>query len=79
MARIVANQDRVAATLFEQETPGFTVYNLRTFVKASDAITMVAGVENLTDKQFREHFDPRNHSQVFRPGINFYFGSEVVY
>lgn len=79
MSRIVRKQDRVAATLFETATPGFTIYNIRTFAKASENVTMVAGVENLTDKQYREHFDSRINSQVFRPGINYYFGTEVTY
>jgi outer membrane receptor protein involved in Fe transport len=37
---------------------------------------MIAGVENLTDKQYQEHLDIR---RVFQPGISFYFGSEVRY
>lgn len=40
---------------------------------------LVAGVENLTDKNYQEHLDPRNLSNVFRPGINYYFGAELTY
>lgn len=78
-ARIVDNQDRVARTLLETETSGFTTYDLRGFLQATDSLLLVAGVENLTDKNYQEHFDPRNLANVFRPGINYYFGAEVVY
>ena len=77
--RVVDNQDRVAVSLLEQETPGFTTYDIRGFWNVSDALLLVAGVENFTDKQFREHYDARNFSQVFQPGVNFYFGSELNY
>jgi len=78
MARVVDNQDRVAATLEEIETPGFTVYNIRTYRRVEDWL-FTAGVENLTDKFYREHIDYRSGLGVFRPGIGFYAGCEVVY
>jgi len=80
-ARIVDNQDRVAASLLESPTPGFTVWDLRTFYRASERLLFVGGVENLTDKQFREHLDFRGPSgiSVFRSGVNFYLGAEATY
>lgn len=78
-ARIVDNQDRIARTLLETETAGFTTYDLRGFIQATDSLLLVGGVENLTDKNYQEHFDPRNLANVFRPGINYYFGAELVY
>jgi outer membrane receptor protein involved in Fe transport len=80
-ARIVDNQNRVAASLLETPTPGFTVYDLRTFWRPTDGFQLVGGVENFTDKQFREHLDFRSMSgfTVFRPGINFYVGSVLTY
>jgi len=78
-ARIVDNQDRFAAVLGESATPGFTTYDVRTFYQASNKLSFVAGVENFTDKFYQEHLDARNVSQVFRPGINFYAGSELQY
>ncbi|MDA1013286.1 MAG: TonB-dependent receptor [Planctomycetota bacterium] len=78
-ARVVDNQDRVATSLLEQETGGFTTYDLRGYLQATEAILIVAGVENLTDKNYREHFDARNVTTVFQPGINFYLGTEVNY
>jgi outer membrane receptor protein involved in Fe transport len=78
-ARIVDNQDRVASSLFEQETPGFTTYDARGYWQATDHLLLIAGVENLTDKQCREHLDLRTGYGVYQPGRSFYFGSELQY
>ncbi len=78
-ARIVDNQDRVASSLFEQETPGFTTYDLRGYWQATDSLLLIAGVENLTDKQYREHLDLRTGYGVYQPGRSFYFGTELQY
>jgi outer membrane receptor protein involved in Fe transport len=44
---------------------------------------MVAGIENLTDKLYREYLDFRSPNSgaltVFQPGVNFYFGTELSY
>jgi hypothetical protein len=43
---------------------------------------LVAGVENFTDKNYREHLDFREINgsrQVFQPGVNFYFGGDLTY
>ena len=78
-ARVVDNQDRVAASLREQETPGFTTLNLRTFWRPEDNLLLVAGVENLTDKFYREHLDYRSGRGVYQPGINFYSSIEITW
>jgi outer membrane receptor protein involved in Fe transport len=78
-ARIVDNQDRVASSLLEQETAGFTTYDLRAYWQATDCMLLVAGVENLTDKYYREHLDLRTGYGVFQPGRSFYFGTELQY
>jgi len=78
-ARIVDNQDRVASSIVELATPGFTTYDIRGFWRACDNLTLISGVENLTDKFYREHLDLRTGRGVFQPGINFYFGAEVTY
>lgn len=77
-ARIVDDQDRVATSLEEIETPGFTTYDIR-FFKRSGQWLFTAGVENFTDKYYREHLDYRSGRGVFRPGINFYSGVELTY
>lgn len=80
-ARIVDNQDRVASSLLETATPGFTVWNARGVMQMTDNITVFTGVENFTDKEYREHFDFRAQTgqAVRQPGVNFYFGTEMVY
>lgn len=82
-ARIVDNQDRVATSLLENETSGFTVFDIRGFYvpEFMPGMTMVAGVENFTDKTYREHLDFRSLDgvSIFQPGVNFYFGTDLVY
>jgi outer membrane receptor protein involved in Fe transport len=80
-AHVVDNQDRVAVSLLETPTPGFTVWDIRGYWQPSDALLIVAGVENFTNKNYREHFDyrARNGIQMFQPGVNFYFGTELIY
>ncbi len=76
-ARIVDQQDRVATTLRELPTPGFTTYDFRSFWQVNENMLLLAGIENFTNKQYREHLDLR--TGVFQPGINFYFGTQLVY
>jgi iron complex outermembrane recepter protein len=80
-ARIVDNQDRVASSLIETATPGFTVWDVRGILQPTESISVFAGIENFTDKDYREHFDFRSQTgqSVRQPGLNFYFGSEIVY
>lgn len=78
-ARIVDSQDRVATSLFEQATPGFTIWNLRGYIRPYDHFTVTAGVENFTDKFYREHLDYRSGRGVFQPGVNFYCSTELTY
>ena len=77
--RIVARQDRVAASLNEQVTPGFTTYDLRAFWLPRPYLTLSAGIENLTDVFYREHLDLRTGGGFFQPGRNFYITAELRY
>jgi iron complex outermembrane receptor protein len=80
-ARIVDNQDRVAQSLAESPTPGFTVWDIRGSWQAFDDLLLVAGVENFTDNNYQEHLDFRSQNgiRVFEPGVNFYFGTDLTY
>ncbi|WP_235034259.1 TonB-dependent receptor domain-containing protein [Roseiconus lacunae] len=78
LARIVDNQDRVAKTLEELPTPGFTTYDVRAYWLI-DQWLFTSGIENFTDKFYQEHIDYRSGRGVYRPGISFYFGTEVQY
>jgi len=78
---VVVEQDRGAASLLETPTPGFTACDLRSYWRSNDRWLLVSGVENFTDKFYREHLDLRcpNGIAVYQPGVNFYFGSELSY
>jgi outer membrane receptor protein involved in Fe transport len=78
-ARIVAAQNLVARTLFEQVTPNFAVGNIRGYWQARRNLLLIAGVENFTDTFYREHLDYRPGLGVFQPGVNFYFSGELTY
>lgn len=77
--RAVARQDRVATTLGEIATPGFTTIDIRGFKRVGEHLMLTGGVENLTDRFYREHLDYRSGWGVFRPGIGFYTGVELNY
>ncbi|MEZ6124853.1 MAG: TonB-dependent receptor [Planctomycetaceae bacterium] len=77
-SRIVNTQNRVASSLEEVRTPGFTTYDIRGYRRCQNWL-FTAGIENLTDKFYREHLDYRSGRGVFRPGINYYSGVEVTY
>jgi iron complex outermembrane recepter protein len=76
---MVARQNRVAATLQEQETPGFAVGDLRAYRWLRKRAILTGGIENFTDRFYREHLDYRTGTDVFRPGVNFYTGLELRY
>lgn len=83
-SRVVAAQDRVALSLREVATPGFTIWDLRTYWRPSDSLLLLAGVENFGNKNYREHLDLRTGADlggpgVLEPGVNFYFGARVDY
>ena len=73
-ARVVSNQDRIATTLGEIETPGFTTYDVRSFWQLTNRLLLYAGVENISDKFYREHLDYRSGLGVTRRGVSGYFG-----
>ncbi len=77
--RMVARQDRVAASLYEQVTPGFTILNARAYWRPRQSFALFGGVENMGDRFYREHLDFRSGRGLYRPGINFYLLTEVQY
>ena len=79
VARSVDAQDRVAMRLFERDTPGYTVWNLRSHAWLTEHLMVTAGVENLLDQFYREHLDYRAGLGVYQPGITGYVGSELIY
>lgn len=79
VTRIVDNQDRIAESLDEIETPGFTIWNVHSYWQLTDNVLFLTGVHNLTDKFYREHLDYRSGLGVFQRGVNFYFGTDISY
>jgi outer membrane receptor protein involved in Fe transport len=78
--RVVEDQERVAASLLESPTPGFTAYDFRSFYRTQRGMLLVAGVENFTDKNYREHLDFHSETfTTFQPGRNVYVGAELTY
>jgi outer membrane receptor protein involved in Fe transport len=80
-ARLVDGQDRVATSLLEPTTPGFTTWDVRGYWQTADRLLLVAGVENFTDRTYREHLDFRSVTgkQMLQPGVNVYGGAEFTY
>lgn len=90
-ARIVDNQDRLGTVragdgtvdVIEEQTPGFTVWHLRSYYNYSNDLSFVAGIENVFDRNYQEHLDlrllgpagyPFDATRVLSPGITPYFG-----
>lgn len=83
-ARMVAGQTHIARSLGEAATPGFTVFNIRGFWQVNDTVLLTAGVENLGDRNYREHLDPISGNvlgtgALLRPGTNFFFNTSIKY
>lgn len=78
-ARSVFNQGLYAASLNELPTGGFTIVDIRGLWQVTDKWLVTAGVENVGDVFYREHLDPRAGDLYFRPGISFYFGTQLKY
>ena len=81
--RVVDGQDRIATSLLETTTSGFTTWDVRGFWQARESLLLIAGVENFGDRTYREYLDFRssaaNRFTVLQPGANFYFGTELSY
>lgn len=58
-ARVVEDQDLVAASLLETAGAGFPNYDLRTFWCSREGIMLAGGVESSTNKQYQEHLNSR--------------------
>ena len=82
-ARIVDNQDRIATSLLETATTGFTTWDMRGVFRAPrvKGLVVATGVENMFDLRYREHFDFRTSSglAVYQPGANFYISTSLSY
>jgi outer membrane receptor protein involved in Fe transport len=90
-ARIVNDQNQVGVipdvggtpTIYEEATPGFTVWHLAGYYNYSKNLTFTGGIENLFNINYQEHLDLRvagpagfspYESRVLQPGITPYAG-----
>jgi outer membrane receptor protein involved in Fe transport len=94
-ARMVDQQNRLGTyristggdvDVLEQLTPGFTVWNLRGYYNVTDNFNMVAGIQNLFDRNYLEHLNLRlpqdgtiPAAAVYNVGFTPYIGAEVTY
>ncbi len=73
-SRIFAEQNKVAAG--EMTTPGYAVFdfqlNTKRFNFSSLRMQIFAGVENIFDKNYRDHLSTTRGSITVEPGRNFY-------
>jgi outer membrane receptor protein involved in Fe transport len=94
-ARIVDDQELTGfirsggrAVEAEERTPGFSVWRLRGYWNRTENLSLVAGIDNLFDRNYQEHLDlrlrgpssfPGGPSRVLSPGFTPYFGVNWVY
>jgi outer membrane receptor protein involved in Fe transport len=89
-ARMVAAQNELGTiemfngpTVVEQRTPGFTVCYIRGYWNYTKNLRLIAGIDNVFNRNYQEHLDlrlsgptgfPAPETQALRPGISPYFG-----
>lgn len=77
--RLVGDQDEFAASLGEQGTVGFSVWDVRAYWQLNQNLLVTAGMENVFDNFYREHLDLRTGLGVYQPGRTTYVGLELRY
>jgi outer membrane receptor protein involved in Fe transport len=78
-ARHDASQNRVAASLGEEPTGPFTVFDLRGYWQINERWSLNGGIENLFDKFYHEHLDIITGRGVWQPGRNYYVVAEMKF
>lgn len=77
--RLVADQNEYAASLGEQPTSGFSVWDMRAYWQMNQNVLLTAGMENVFNAFYREHLDLRTGLGVYQPGRTTYVGLELRY
>ncbi len=65
---IYADQDRISDTNIEQETDGYTIFNLTARINVSPDLEVGVGIENLLDKEYEDHL--AGYNRAFNPDIS---------
>ena len=64
----------------EQQTPGWTIYNLRGYWNVSQNMMLSGGINNIFDKTYIQHLSLRTPPVlVYSPGISPYMSMEWIY
>lgn len=75
--RFADRQDRVAVSRFEQETPGWAVFDLAASLELAGGWTLSTAVENVTDRAYAEHLsspNPFTRQRILELGRNVQMG-----
>jgi len=64
---IYADQDQISVTNLEQETDGYTIFNLAARINLSADLEIGVGIENLLDEEFEDHL--AGYNRAFNPDI----------
>ncbi len=97
-ARMVHTQNRPGVIsllgtpeVVEEATPGFVVWNLRSYYNVRKNFSIVAGIDNLLNRNYQEHLDlrlfgptlpvqyPSSATRVLEPGISPYIGVNWIF
>ena len=75
-------QSRVAQSRFEQETPGYAIYNLASEFEVSSRWILRGWVENLTDRAYAQHLNapnPFSGVRILEPGRQVRLGFQLSF
>ena len=64
---IYADQDEISQTNLEQETDGYTIFNLTARINLSPDLEIGVGVENLLDEEYEDHL--AGYNRAFNPDL----------
>jgi iron complex outermembrane receptor protein len=86
MGRLTARQDYLADSLGELGTPGYTVWNLRGWLKLNECVTISSAVKNVFNRDYTQHgslaiADPNSGAFLFvpEPGVSWVTALEISY
>ena len=86
VSRMVKGQDYLADSLGEIRTPGYTVFDVRGWVKVNDYLRVTGGIDNIFNRTYTQHgslviANPNNGQIGLIPdyGINARVGLELNY
>lgn len=74
-SRIVAAQNHVSESYYENATPGTVLMNMAYEFQVNKLIKLASGIQNLFDKAYYDHLNRRivgSTSRLYEPGRNYY-------